>query len=64
MSTATAMTHATWATKRWLINLRWPGLVGVGLLLFTAGLTVVVIQSAQHRLRGLDEPLLADRTDA
>jgi len=55
MSTAPAMAYATWTTKRWLINLRWPGLLGLGLLLFTAGLTVFGIQSAQHRLRGLDE---------
>jgi Tfp pilus assembly protein PilO len=55
MSTTTAMTYATWTTKRWLINLRVPGWLGLGLLLFTAGLTLVAIQSTQSRLRGLDQ---------
>jgi hypothetical protein len=35
--------RTAWTVKRSLINLRWPGLVGLGLLLLTTGLTAVGI---------------------
>ena len=41
MSAQLSMSHAGWTMKRWLINLRWPGLVGLGLLLFTVGKSLI-----------------------
>jgi Tfp pilus assembly protein PilO len=55
MNAQLSMSHAGWTLKRWLINLRWPGLVGLGLLLFTAGLTAVGIQSTRQRLHDLKQ---------
>jgi hypothetical protein len=54
MSAQASMARATWTVKRSVIRLRWPGLAGVGLLVFTAGLTAVSIQTARQRLQALD----------
>lgn len=45
---------AVWRIKRALIKLRWPGLAGLALLVFTAGLTVFSIESTRQRLKALD----------
>jgi len=55
MSAQPALSRAAWTVKRALIRLRWPGLAGLGLLLFTAGLTVVAIQSERQRLHTLTD---------
>ena len=47
--------RAAWAAKRALVKLRWPGLAGLGLILFTVGLAAVTIQSGRQRLIGLNE---------
>ena len=47
--------RAAWTAKRSLINLRWPGLAGLALLLLTAALTAVAIQSARGRLDALEK---------
>jgi Tfp pilus assembly protein PilO len=61
MSAAT--TRIAWTLKRALINLRWPGLAGLGLLLFTLGLMAVGIQASRQRLDALaqEATTLADR---
>ena len=55
MNASAVMARATWSAKRWLINLRWPGLVGLGLLLFTAGLMTFAVQATQRRIHALDQ---------
>lgn len=55
MNAQPAMGLAVWTVKRALMNLRWPGLVGLGLILFTAGLTAVSIQSTRQRLHALND---------
>ena len=55
MSTPSATSRAVWTVKRALIKLRWPGLAGLGLVLFTVGLTLVSIQSGRLRLDALDD---------
>jgi hypothetical protein len=55
MSARPVVSRAAWTLKRALIKLRWPGLAGLGLVLFTAGLTVVGIQSAQDHLHALND---------
>jgi hypothetical protein len=55
MSAPSLTARTAWTVKRTLIKLRWPGLVGLGMLVFTAGLTTVTIQSGRERLRGLNE---------
>jgi Tfp pilus assembly protein PilO len=54
MNAQASIARATWTVKRSVIRLRWPGLVGVGLLVFTAGLTAVTIQTARERLQALN----------
>lgn len=54
MSVRATIVRATWSVKRFLVRLRWPGLLGVGLLVFTAGLTAVNIQTSRQRLQALD----------
>ena len=55
MNTQLSMDRAGWTAKRWLINLRWPGLVGLGLLLLAAVLGVVGIHSTRQRLHELTQ---------
>lgn len=55
MSASSVTSRTAWTVKRALTRLRWPGLVGVGLIVFTAGLTAVTIRSGQERLRALNE---------
>src|SRR5207342_409143 len=55
MSAPPFTSRAAWTVKRALVKLRWPGLAGLGLILFTAGLVAVTIQSGRQRLIGLDE---------
>ena len=55
MSAPSLTSRTAWTVKRALMKLRWPGLAGLGLIIFTAGLTAVTIQSGQERLRGLNE---------
>jgi hypothetical protein len=55
MSAQPVMSHAAWTVKRALIRLRWPGLAGLALVVFTAGLTVAGIQSARQRLHTLND---------
>jgi Tfp pilus assembly protein PilO len=55
MSAPLAVTRTAWTVKRALINLRWAGLVGLGLVLFTAALSVVSIQSARQHLHALND---------
>jgi len=59
MSAPSLTSRTAWTVKRTLIKLRWPGLAGLGLLVFTAGLTLVTIQSTRERLRGLNEEVAA-----
>ena len=54
MSAQAALARASWNVKRGLINLRWPGLAGLALLAFTAGLTAVGIQSSRRQLLDLE----------
>lgn len=44
-----------WTAKRFLINLRWPGLAGIALLLFAAGFVFIGTQSARRQVVALDE---------
>jgi len=46
-----------WTLKRAFIRLRWPGLAGLGLILLTALLTAVSVQSVRQRLQALDEDM-------
>jgi hypothetical protein len=55
MSAPPLTSRAAWTVKRALVKLRWPGLAGLGLILFTVGLAVLTIQSGRQRLIGLDE---------
>jgi len=55
MSVQPFASRAAWTVKRAFIKLRWPGLAGLGLVLFTAGLTAIGIQSAQQRLQALND---------
>jgi Tfp pilus assembly protein PilO len=55
MSAQPFTARAAWTVKRAFIKLRWPGLMGLGLVLFTAGLSAWGIQSAQQRLRALND---------
>lgn len=55
MSAAPFASRAAWTVKRALVKLRWPGLAGLGLILFTVGVAAVTIQSGRQRLIGLDE---------
>lgn len=55
MSARLVMSRPAWTVKRTLIKLRWPGLAGLGLVLFTAGLTVVAVHPARERLRALND---------
>ena len=57
MSARPVMSRAAWTVKRALIRLRWPGLAGLGLVLFTAGLTFVAVQPARDRLHGLNDEM-------
>ena len=54
MSAQTRFGRAAWTVKRSLVNLRWPGLVGLGLLFVTAGLAAVGIRSAHVQISALD----------
>jgi hypothetical protein len=55
MSAPAFASRTAWTLKRSLVRLRWPGLAGLALILFTVGLGVVTIQSARQRLIGLNE---------
>ncbi len=59
MSAPPLTSRTAWTVKRGLMKLRWPGLAGLGLILFTAALAAVTIQSARERLRGLNEEVAA-----
>jgi Tfp pilus assembly protein PilO len=54
VSAQATMDRVAWTVKRGFVKLRWPGLVGLGLLVFTAGLTAVGIRSTHVRLDSLD----------
>jgi len=43
-----------WSVKRTLVRLRWPGFVGLGLLVLAAGFALLGVQPARERLRSLD----------
>jgi Tfp pilus assembly protein PilO len=55
MSAKASMSRAGWTVKRWLINLRWPGLVGLALLVFAVGFATLGIQSMRQHLHALSE---------
>lgn len=46
---------ASWTIKRWLVKLRWPGIVGLMLIGFTVGLTMFGVQASRQRLLALDK---------
>ncbi|MEO8630831.1 MAG: hypothetical protein ABI612_22450 [Betaproteobacteria bacterium] len=48
------MNRWAWLVKRALIRLRWYGLGGLALLVFTVGLTVFSVGSTQRQLKALD----------
>jgi hypothetical protein len=45
--------HLTWSLKRWLIGLRWPGMLGLALLIFAGAFYVFAVQPARGRLQAL-----------
>jgi Tfp pilus assembly protein PilO len=47
-----------WSIKRWLVNLRWPGLTGLVLLVIAVAFYAFTVQPARERLR----VLAAERT--
>jgi Tfp pilus assembly protein PilO len=51
--------RASWTLRRWLIRLRWPGLLGVALLVCAAAVAVFSIQSTRHRLQELNREAAA-----
>lgn len=55
MSTQSVVSRAAWTVKRGLIRLRWPGIVGLGLLLLTAGLGALSIHTTQQRVQALSD---------
>jgi Tfp pilus assembly protein PilO len=46
--------RVAWSLKRGLIRLRWPGLLGAGLLVVAAGFALFALQPAREQLRGLE----------
>jgi len=50
---------AGWKVKRTLVRLRWPGVVGLALLLFTVGLTFFGVEASRQRLNTLDREAAA-----
>lgn len=52
-------TVAAWSIRRWLIRLRWPGLLGLALLVFAAGLSAFAIQSTRQRVLALNREAAA-----
>jgi hypothetical protein len=52
-------TVVAWTIRRWLIRLRWPGLLGLALLVFAAGLSVFAVQSTRHRVLMLNQEAAA-----
>jgi len=52
-------THFAWSVRRRLIRLRWPGLAGLALFAFAAGLAAFAVQSTRHRLLALDREAAA-----
>ena len=55
MSAPSFVQYAQWTIKRSLVRLRWPGFVGLGLLLFTIGFAALGLQSGRQRLHTLDD---------
>ena len=55
MSAQPFTSRAAWTVKRASIKLRWPGLAGLGLVLFTAALTTLGIQPERRRLHALND---------
>src|SRR5262245_36713096 len=47
--------RAQWSVKRALTRLRWPGIGGLALLLFAAGVAGLGVQSGRQRLNALDD---------
>jgi Tfp pilus assembly protein PilO len=50
---------AAWSIKRALVRLRWPGVVGLGLIVFTVGLTLFGVQASRQKLMALDREAAA-----
>jgi Tfp pilus assembly protein PilO len=48
-----------WSLQRALVKLRWPGILGLALIVFAIGLTVFGVQAARQRLVTLDRETLA-----
>jgi Tfp pilus assembly protein PilO len=45
--------HLTWSLKRWLVGLRWPGMVGLALVVVAGAFYVFAVQPARGRLQTL-----------
>jgi Tfp pilus assembly protein PilO len=45
---------ATWSIKRTLVRLRWPGVLGLALIVFTVGLTLFGIEASRQKLIALE----------
>jgi len=45
--------HLTWSVKRWFIGLRWPGMLGLALLIFAGAFYAFAVQPARGRLQAL-----------
>src|SRR5262249_45730194 len=48
-----------WTLKRALVKLRWTGILGLGLIAFTAGLTLFSVEASRQRLVSLDRDMAA-----
>lgn len=48
-----------WTIKRGVVKLRWPGLIGLALIGFTAGLTVFAVEASRQRVDKLEREELA-----
>ena len=47
--------RAGWNVRRWVIRLRWPGLLGVALLAFAIGVSVFAFQSTRRQVLALNQ---------
>ena len=65
MTKAASLKRFVWTIKRGLVKLRWPGLLGLALLVFTVGLLVFSVESTRQQLQQLDREALSlkSRTD-
>jgi len=50
---------AAWKVKRMAVRLRWPGVVGLALIIFTIGLTLFRVEASRQRLNALEREAAA-----